>query len=155
MKNDLVHRIAVHESGHAVVGLSLGLPLVRVEIGYLGPYDDGVALGGTTFAARENDPRKLVADRPDAMGVTLWAGTSAERRIFRRYLPGSFEGDMNILRRGLQWLDGLTKEQMTRMRTYVARAEAAVIDHQDEICRVADALAEAGTLGVLQVRALL
>jgi hypothetical protein len=138
--------IAIHESGHAVAGVVLGLPLLGVEIGQIGLTPDGPAGGGTTFDVAEDGVEGLVRLRPQEMAVTLMAGPESERLFFRQWGDRSHWGDMMILRRGLGWLEIPGESEITALKGYVDEATTLIKTNKEAIRLVAVALSTSGRL---------
>ncbi len=132
--------VAVHEAGHAVIGITLNLPLLEVQIGDLGSTDSGLMAGGARFDAPEGDARRLIREKPDQMGVVLMAGAAAELEFYKDSIGQTYDEDLKILRRGMGWLEGLSDAQQAVVTGYVTAAMQAVARHRLTIHRTAEAL---------------
>jgi hypothetical protein len=150
MLKDLRYGIAVHESGHALVGLSFGLQIRGMHID---PDDKG---SGTKF--RHGDFSRLTLD--DQVTVTL-AGAEAVEIVGCEHMTGQALEDhalvrATLLRRGIDenTAEGNARGKATRKN---ARAWAQVIlaPRRELITRLAATLSEAGKLDEEQIAALL
>ncbi len=147
--------MAVHEAGHAVIGLVQGLAILEVQIGGLAPNGIGLMVGGTTFDAPVGDVRVLMREQPEQMGVALMAGAAAELKFYRGSISQSYDEDLKILRRGMGWLEGLNDVQQAAVTGYLEAAIDAVADHRQAIQRTAEALIAGRRLSGLEVSAIL
>lgn len=132
--------VAVHEAGHAVIGMVLGLPVLEVQIGDLESTEFGLMAGGTKFDAPEGDTRRLMREQPDQMGIVLMAGAASELEFYKGSISQGYHEDLKILRRGMGWLEGLNDAQQAVVTRYVAVAIQAVASHRLPIHRTAEAL---------------
>jgi len=131
---------AVHEAGHAVVGIGLGLTVRTIKIGLETLTTSELILGGVVFDAPANDHRILMELQPEEMGPTLMAGFTSELKMYGCYIGDSYAGDLNILRRGLHWTDALNSTQQGTVHDYVRIARKLVNQDKRAIVRVAKAL---------------
>jgi len=150
MPSDSRFSTAVHESGHALVGLSCGLEIHRMHIG-----DDDVS-GGTQF--RHEGVGGLTVD--DQVAVAL-AGAEAVEVMGCEHLPEHATEDDELVRAILQRhrVNEYTDEDIDRgidLRKN-ARAWARVIlaSRRESITKLATALSDAGALDGPQITALL
>ena len=150
MLTDLRYSIAVHESGHALVGLSCGLHILGMHI------DPDYKSSGTKFQG--DDFSRLTLD--EQVTVTL-AGAEAVEIAGCEHVSGQALEDhalvrATLLRRGIdeKTADGETRGKRIRKN---ARAWAQVIlaPRRDLITKLATALSEAGKLDEEQIAALL
>ena len=150
MLKDLRYSIAVHESGHALVGLSCGLQIRGMHID---PDDKG---SGTEF--RHEDFRRLPLD--DQVTVTL-AGAEAVEIVGCEHVSGQALEDHALARATLlkHGIDEDTAEGDARGKGIRknARAWAQVIlaPRRELIIKLAAALSEAGKLDEEQIATLL
>jgi len=150
MFKDLRYSIAVHESGHALVGLSCGLQIREMRIN---PDDES---SGTKF--RHEDFSRLTLD--DQVTVTL-AGAEAVEIVGCEHVPGQALEDhalvrATLLRRGIDENAAEGKARGNSIRKN-ARVWAQVIlaPRRELITKLATALSEAGKLDEEQIAALL
>jgi len=150
MLTDLRYSIAVHESGHALVGLSCGLQIREMRIN---PDDES---SGTKF--RHEDFSRLTLD--DQVTVTL-AGAEAVEIVGCEHVPGQALEDhalvrATLLRRGIDENAAEGKARGNSIRKN-ARVWAQVIlaPRRELITKLATALSEAGKLDEEQIAALL
>lgn len=149
---------AVHEAGHAVIGLALGFPCggvtikrTKVELGH-------AAMGNPLDGWRRGDgPRRELAEE---VAIGLYAGAEAERLILNSQLCG--DGDDVELARSF-----LAKYVETRSSAHIEEAlereeerlrgltRELVGEHRDQILVIADALLARGRLSGDEVDALL
>jgi ATP-dependent Zn protease len=150
MLKDLRYSIAVHESGHALVGLTCGLKIRGMHID---PEDKGSATN-----LRPEDFGRLTLD--DQVTVTL-AGAEAVEIVGCEHMSGQALEDhalvrAMLLRRGIDenTAEGKARGESIRKN---ARAWAQVIlaPRRELITRLATALSEAGKLDEGQIAALL
>ena len=150
MFKDLRYNIAVHESGHALVGLSCGMHILGMHID---PDDKG---SGTKF--RGDDFSRLMLD--EQVTVTL-AGAEAAEIVGCEHVSGQAMEDhalvrATLLRRGIdeRTADGEARGKSIRKN---ARAWAQVIlaPRRELIIKLAAALSEAGKLHEARIAALL
>ena len=150
MLKDLRYSIAVHESGHALVGLSCGLQIRGMHIN---PDYKG---SGTEF--RHEDFRRLPLD--DQVTVTL-AGAEAVEIVGCEHVSGQALEDHALVRATLlkHGIDEDTAEGDARGKGIRknARAWAQVIlaPRRELIIKLAAALSEAGKLDEEQIATLL
>jgi len=150
MFKDLRYSIAVHESGHALVGSSCGLHILGM---YIDPDDKG---SGTKF--QHEDFSRLTLD--DQVTVTL-AGAEAVQIVGCEHLSGQAMEDHHLVRATLlrHGIDESTAEGNARGKSIRknARAWAQVIlaPRRELITKLATALSEAGNLDEEQIAALL
>jgi hypothetical protein len=150
MFNDLRYNIAVHESGHALVGLSCGLHILGM---YIDPDDKS---SGTKFL--HQDFSHLTLD--DQVTVTL-AGAEAVEIVGCEHLSGQALEDHALVRGTLlrHGIDENTAEGKARGQSIRknARAWAQVIlaPRRELITKLGTALSEAGELDEEQIAALL
>jgi hypothetical protein len=130
---------AYHEAAHAVVGLRLGLKLVRVAIG-LKKRNGRLEHGHVTFARGRMDPMRD--------GMMTMAGTAAEQKWHRMPKSRFSSGDWRYLeeRRGYK---------PDSILTLLALARAQVDRHAEAIELVAGALLSTGKMTGRQVAAVL
>jgi hypothetical protein len=117
---------AVHEAAHAVVGISLGLTVVEIQMGR-----PGIARYGTDFGTH---PVDLARQLPDVMALVVPAGSIAEQLILGSRLEQGWEGDVQILKEGLQ----LSPEETQLILT--ERVPNLVHEHRAAIETVAETL---------------
>ena len=102
---DFLHHGAIHEAGHAIVGLALGLEIDGVEIGRFTPAEqhgsDAFEAGLTYFVAPDNDLRKL--ERPREVSLALLAGSLAEDEILGGHASKGYAGDSDRVRSLWGW----------------------------------------------------
>ena len=150
MFNDLRYNIAVHESGHALVGLSCDLHILGM---YIDPDDKS---SGTKFL--HQDFSRLTLD--DQVTVTL-AGAEAVEIVGCEHLSGQALEDHALVRGTLlrHGIDENTAEGKARGQSIRknARAWAQVIlaPRRELITKLGTALSEAGELDEEQIAALL
>ena len=150
MFKDLRYNIAVHESGHALVGLSCGLHILGMHI------DPDDKSSGTKF--RHEDFSRLTLD--DQVTVTL-AGAEAVEIVGCEHLSGQALEDHALVRGTLlrHGIDENTDEGNARGKGIRknARAWAQVIlaPRRELITKLATALSEAGNLDEEHIAALL
>ena len=150
MFKDLRYSIAIHESGHALVGLSCGLHIFGM---YIDPDDKS---SGTKF--RHEDFSRLTLD--DQVTVTL-AGAEAVEIVGCEHMSGQALEDhalvrATLLRRGIDENAAEGKARGNSIRKN-ARVWAQVIlaPRRELITKLATALSEAGKLDEEQIAALL
>ena len=150
MLKDLRYCIAVHESGHALVGLNCGLHIRGMHID---PDDKG---SGTKF--RREDINRLMLD--DEVTITL-AGAEAVEIVGCEHVSGQALEDhalvrATLLRHGIDENAAEGKARGEGIRKN-ARAWAQVIlaPRRELITKLATALSEAGKLDEEQIAALL
>lgn len=136
--SDVLHRLAHHEAGHAVVGRALGLPLRGIEI--------DVRHGGVN--------RFHSAQAPDGWSPTddaaiLMAGVIAERRAFPATTLEGCEDDENAL------LALMSREQAPDVAWARGTAEAILDQRRAGYERLVDALIRQRSLTGDEVDALL
>ena len=150
MFKDLRYNIAVHESGHALVGLSCGLQIRGMHID---PDDKG---SGTKF--QHEDFSRLTLD--DQVTVTL-AGAEAVQIVGCEHVAKQALEDVELVRATLlrHGIDENTAEGSARGKSIRknARVWAQVIlaPRRESIIKLATALSEAGELDKEQIAALL
>ena len=150
MLTDLRYSIAVHESGHALVGVGCGLQLGGMHID---PDDES---SGTKF--RHEDFGRLMLD--DQVTVTL-AGAEAVDIVGCEHVPGQALEDHALVRATLlrHGIDENTAEGSARGKSIRknARVWAQVIlePRRESIIELATALSEARELDKEQITALL
>lgn len=140
--DELRRQIASHEAGHAVVGVGMGFVLNHITLG-LGEeqINGGIVAGGCAFDAPGGDHNELARQRPDDFAVVALAGVFAERLLTDRFLRGGFEGDIQILRIGFGWLDGIDSAQTrSRFELLQAAAQTQVLRWRQTIERIVDLL---------------
>lgn len=87
--------MAVHEAGHAVIGIEQGMPVALIVMS--GEGDPGERTAAYTNYG-EHAAYELMAAHPDAMGPVQFAGTSAEKHIFNgRHVRGGYERDLAVI----------------------------------------------------------
>jgi hypothetical protein len=149
---------AVHEAGHAVVGIAVGLPLLEVTIHEPTPWEqesDALLLGGTRFEAPNGDQHELARQRPDEVAVMAMSGSEAEQALLGRYGTGGFAGDVRMVRIGFGWLRPMSTDQQSCLHAYRDQAKALVGLHRNAIESVANALVEVGRLSRADLTAIL
>ena len=150
MFKDLRYSIAIHECGHALVGLSCGLHILGM---YIDPDDKG---SGTKF--QHEDFSRLTLD--DQVTVTL-AGAEAVQIVGCEHLSGQAMEDHHLVRATLlrHGIDENTAEGSARGKNIRknARVWAWVIlaPRRESIIELATALSDAGELDKEQIAALL
>jgi hypothetical protein len=144
--------IAVHEAGHAVVGLIRDVSLLDVDIkrSPVSHPDGGFVFGGTRFAAPDGDMNQWAKERPVETAIVLMAGISAEEVILECHLRESWLGDLRILRIGHGWLEGMS-DLPREMFRYLNEAHEAGTRNATAIRRVADARLSSGRLHVAEI----
>lgn len=144
---------SVHEAGHAIASLELGMGLQWVEVDVRTPL-----FLGDPYAHGETMPDSHDSDAPDEGLVVTLAGAEAEYRLYDAWGWGKWKsrrearlhagGDRELLKK---WLPSAVIS--------VRQAEQAsielVTDYWDWILVVAEALSEAGRLSGLEVEDLL
>ena len=147
--------IAVHEAGHAVVGLRHGMRLLDVDIGSdpVAHPDGGFIFGGVRFDAPEGDMKRWARAQPIETAVVLMAGICAEEVLLGCHLRESWMGDVRIVRISHGWLDGMT-EFPPEMFVYINDAHQAVTRSEVAISAVAGALLREGRLTSAEITAL-
>jgi ATP-dependent Zn protease len=138
--------VAVHEAGHAIVGLGLGLNVTEISL------EGGDPNGARFFVSFDRPAQTLLAEQPELMGPTLIAGTSAEIAILRAHLTEGYAGDMQAF---MNVFGRLTQEESQAMlQPHVTRARQLVRAHRDAIETVASQLLVSSRLTGDEVRAL-
>jgi len=143
-QSDLTRRAtAVHEAGHAVIGLTLGFPCrdatikrTRAELGH-------AAIGNPLDGWHRGDgPRRELAEE---VAIALYAGAEAERVILNSQLCGDGD-DVELARSyltkyvvaaGSARIDEALEREEDRLR---GLTRELVGEHRDQILVVADAL---------------
>jgi hypothetical protein len=154
---EIRQHIAVHEAGHAVVGLALGLHLVDVSIGNPDapppepPADSGivqVVLGRTLW--EPEDLASLANDHPHETAVMAMAGVVAEELILHRHGEEGWTRDLEILGVAKGWVSGITPKEPAELgpevRALVLEAERLVRQHGQWTVDVANDLMLMGWL---------
>jgi hypothetical protein len=150
MLKDLRYSIAVHESGHALVGLSYGLQIRGMHI------DPDDKRSGTKFLRDDFD--RLMLD--DQVVVAL-AGAEAVQIVGCEHVSGHALEDHELVRATLlrHGIDENTAEGSARGKSIRknARVWAQVIlaPRRELITKLATALSEAGELDKEQIASLL
>lgn len=96
LPDEVLWSTAVHESGHAVVGLALGLQVVSASI------DDSMSAARTTHRAgtvefASAEPRRLTRAVIEANVKMLLGGMAAEREVFGEHDVGSSISELSDL----------------------------------------------------------
>ena len=136
---------AVHEAGHAVVGLVLGLPLIKVSLHPAGSPTNPHSRGTTHWAPTT----QVTGDT----GVKDWAGPVATRYMTS---DGEIENenDADIVRLGaLAWALDPDSDPMILAQEWYLRAHALLSEHSNTVYRVAEALDLRGSLTAEDVNA--
>ncbi|HCG01757.1 MAG TPA: hypothetical protein DEV93_14595 [Chloroflexi bacterium] len=143
----LRQHMAVHEAGHAVVGIAHDMSLLDVDIQSdpVSHPDGGFIFGGIRFDAPNGDMNEWARERPVETAIVLMAGKCAEELILGSHLRESWSGDLRILRIGHGWLEGMS-DLPHEMFRYLNDAHDAVTRHETTIRRVADVLLRKGRL---------
>ena len=95
MNPTLRAHLAVHEAGHAVVAITLGMPVALIVMS--GEGDPGERTAAYTNFG-EHPAYELMAAHPDAMGPVQFAGNLAEKHIFSgRHVRGGYERDLAVI----------------------------------------------------------
>jgi hypothetical protein len=150
MLTDLRYSIAVHESGHALVGLTCGL---KIRGMYIDPDDKS---SGTKF--QHEDVNRLTLD--DQVTVTL-AGAEAVEIVGCEHFSGQALEDHALVRATLlrHGIDENTAEGKVRgesiRKNARAWAQVILVPRRGLITKLAAALSEAGKLDEEQIAALL
>jgi hypothetical protein len=147
--------IAVHEAGHAVVGLRHGMRLLDVDIGSdpVAHPDGGFIFGGVRFDAPDGDMNRWAQAQPVETAVVLMAGMCAEEVLLGYHLRESWMGDLRIVRIGHGWLEGMTVLP-PEMLIYINDAHEAVTRSEAAISAVAGALLREAHLTATEIAAL-
>ena len=133
-------QIAVHESGHAVIGVRRGFDVLDVQLGDSSDCPSGLAAGGTRFDAPSGDQVELAKAHPRKIAPVLLAGSLAEQLILGRYVEDGYLEDFRIMRIGLGWIEALTDEQCPDFRGLMALSQQVVLSEEQAIRKVATAL---------------
>ena len=146
MLTDLRYSIAVHESGHALVGLSCGLHILGM---YIDPDDKS---SGTAF--RDEDFSRLALD--DQVTVTL-AGAEAVQIVGCEHVSEQALEDHELVRATLlrHGIDENTARAKSIRRNARVWAQVILAPRRELITKLATALSEAGKLHEEQIAALL
>jgi ATP-dependent Zn protease len=146
-------RAAVHECGHAVVGLALGLELVEIDIARdpTPHIEGGLQMGGTVFVAPSGDMNQLARQRPVEMGIAMMAGMCAEEVILGGHAKGGWKGDSRIVKEGHGWTAAAHTADEKRIRVdkmieYTNKAHELVIANKETIRQLANELMKKGRL---------
>ncbi len=147
--------IAVHEAGHAVVGLRHGMRLLDVDIGSdpVAQPDGGSIFGGVRFDAPGGDMNRWAQAQPTETAVVLMAGMCAEEVLLGCHLRESWMGDLRIMRIGHGWLDGMT-DLPPEVLIYINDAHQLVTRSEAAIGAVAGALLREARLTATEITAL-
>jgi ATP-dependent Zn protease len=130
--SERLHRAAVHEAGHAVIGRLLNLPCGGARI-----RDDGT--GYAMVWAEDAIPRKYI--------MLAVAGGAAERLFF-----DDVDESVSALDRRRAHRRALANDYNAKQFSHVRRrATSLLTDHADAVRRVAAALLEYGSLSGKQI----
>lgn len=153
--NQSREHIAVHEAGHAVVGLRRGMRLLDVDIGSdpVAHPDGGFIFGGVRFDAPDGDMNRWAQAQPIETAVVLMAGMCAEEVLLGCHLRESWMGDVRIVRIGHGWLGGMTVLP-PEMLNYINDSHQAVTRSEAAISVVAGALLREARLTATEIAAL-
>lgn len=154
-KHRLVQHLAVHESGHAVVGARAGFTVRAVQLISGEQCASGTMGAWTHFDAPDDDQVKLARAHPQEMAIVLLAGSLAEERILGNHAVAGYTEDIRILRLGLGWERPLGRWQQRRLERIIGLARDAVRREEGDIRRLASALTRFGELDQLQISRLL
>jgi hypothetical protein len=143
----VVQHMAMHEAGHAVVGLAHGMSLLDIVIQSepVAHPDGGFVFGGARFDAPDGDMNEWAKARPAETAVVLMAGMCAEEVVLGCHLSESWMGDVRIARIGHGWIGYGTADQ-SRMFGYINDAHDEVAASEAGIRTVANALLQTGRL---------
>jgi hypothetical protein len=160
MARDKDRPIAIHEAGHAVVALDLGLPLISVDIvARDGP--DGPKFGGTklrdireSFSTSELEEHSLgVIAYMRKHLIMLHAGEAAAKLILKRTNDPLAQRDQSGILSACRSFPELAETAV--MQGLTDTAENAVSSRRADIEKVADALIERMSLNADEVRQLI
>lgn len=148
--------MAVHEAGHAVIGLMHHMELLEVDIQSdpVAHPDGGVIFGGARFAAPDDDMNEWARAQPAETAVVLMAGMCAEEVVLGCHLRESWMGDVRIVRIGHGWLEGRA-DLPSELVDYLNDAYDAVTASETAIRTVADVLLRAGRLTADEIAVLI
>lgn len=143
-----VRQAACHEAGHAVVGVAAGFTLIEADIGCTEErIGDGVIAGGCRFVAPNDDQKQLAKQHPNEFALVAMAGLCAEQMLTGQHLDLGWSEDLNILRVGLGWLDGMDPASVpTLILPFIAAANRQVLQRRDEIEQIASELEREGVV---------
>ena len=143
-------RQAVHESGHACIGIAGGLLVSRCELGLDLHRDGGPSLGRVVL-----DPSPTGGSMYPML-IALMAGAAAERRLFGYHEPGTDHGDVELARQQLARcfeIDAADPEIDEWLEVARTDAAAEVADHWPWIERTATLLRRHRTISQAQIEA--
>lgn len=132
-------RIAIHESGHAVIGSRMGFYLKEVRLGF---EVQGQTLigGGAVFEAPKNDQCELAKRFPRDMAIVLMSGAAAEQVLMESGpLSNGWHKDFEIARIGLGWIYKGRDHKKDCLELF-GQAKEAVRKDAYSVIRVAEAL---------------
>lgn len=133
---------AIHEAGHCVFAIDLGIPFVSVTLRSCEQIWESLQSAPTAMAGcveLEADWRECFADRPEDALDVLIAGSQAEIHKYGHHIPGGHWGDVQ------QWLIGTgydlsPDEAQPWVRASPSRVEARVSERFPAVCKVAEEL---------------
>ena len=130
----------IHEAGHAVAAIVLGFDFVELSITPGHDVYRAMVLGQSVIGAgllmAADQPAEWIGPRHDDALTFMLAGSLAEREILQDFLPGGYEGDLAVWRRGTGRFGAQTQELKPALAAGVSRATVLVRENRDAIVRV-------------------
>lgn len=136
--------LGIHEAGHATAAILLDFEFVEVFIKPGNHIYEQMVLGkqivGAGVQMPTEQPAEWVGPRPEDALVYLLAGSISEKELSGHWLPGGYQGDIEMWRRGTGRSEGQNKEQVEElkplMKEGIERAQKLVGENRAAILRV-------------------
>lgn len=139
-----IHRVAVHEAGHAVVGTGHGLDLLWTRITEGTPEERHTDAGGCEWRGGTAALRLQIAERPIELGAMCFAGSLAEEHVLDWSEDGAEDQDRRLWRGAIGWSnDPSATTQWALQQAALEKGARDVETHREAILAVADALVAA------------
>jgi hypothetical protein len=138
-----VRRVAVHEAGHAVVGLAHGLELDWVRVSEGTEHELVTEAGRCEWRGGTGSLREQIAARPVELGSMCFAGSLAEEHIFGGADEEGIEQDYGLWRGAIGWTEAADPplaHRLEQQNAALAQARRDVRAHEDAIRTVSKAL---------------